>query len=67
MPGRLELAAERNEQRSAVAQRVATACQKMGVKVVETGGNGSGVLVIEDAAGTQFTVTVARKRHQGID
>lgn len=55
---------ERSARRDEMAQRIAAVCQKGSVKVLSTGGTSSSVFVVEDAAGTQYTVTVARRRQQ---
>jgi len=53
---------ERCARRDEMAQRIAAICEKGSVKVV---GNGrASMFVVEDAAGTQYTVTVARRRQQ---
>lgn len=55
---------ERCARRDEMAQRIAAVCKNSSVKVLSTGGTGSSVFVVEDAAGTQYTVTVARRRQQ---
>jgi hypothetical protein len=45
-----------------MAQRIAAICQKGSVKVAP--GAHSSMFVVEDMAGTQYTVTVARRRQQ---
>lgn len=64
MIDRRALILERNARRDETAQRVAAACKRGGVSVLSTGGNGSNVFVVEDANGTQYTVTVSRRRTQ---
>jgi hypothetical protein len=56
------LTMERNAARDEMAQRIAAICQKGSVKVAP--GAHSSMFVVEDAAGTQYTVTVARRRQQ---
>jgi hypothetical protein len=55
---------ERCARRDEMAQRIAAICQKGSVKVLSARGTGSSMFVVEDAAGTQYTVTVARRRQQ---
>jgi hypothetical protein len=65
MGGSAELAAARAAMRDEVATRIATLCQKGSMKVIATGNQyGANVFVVEDMAGTQYTVTVARRRQQ---
>lgn len=59
---RQQQALEQNAQRDAMARRVLMACERAGVRSVEI--SNTNVFVVEDLAGTQYTVTVSRARRQ---
>lgn len=62
MSGREAMILERNQQRDAMARRVLMACEMAGVRSIEITNTNS--FVVEDLAGTQYTVTVSRRRVQ---